>query len=73
MTLPCDPELLDRIRQTGTLSGQDPDGGFAWHMSFDRPQIAVAIHAGHGVRPESSRSWRCPKPNGCLRRMRPRR
>ncbi len=52
MTLPCDPELLDRIRQTGTLSGQDPDGGFAWHMSFDRPQIAVAIHAGHGVRPE---------------------
>jgi hypothetical protein len=52
MTLPRDPVLLDQIRQAGTLSWQDPDGGFAWHMAFDRPQIAVAIHAGHGVRPE---------------------
>jgi hypothetical protein len=52
MTLPCDPVLLDRIRQAGPLSGQDRDGGFAWHMAFDRPQIAVAIHAGHRVRPE---------------------
>jgi hypothetical protein len=52
LTIPCDPVLLDRIRQAGTLSGQDPNGGFAWHMAFDRPQIAVAIHAGHAVRPE---------------------
>ncbi len=73
MTLPCDPELLDRIRQTGTLSGQDPDGGFAWHMSFDRPQIAVAIHAGHGVRPEILPFMALSQANGCLRRMRPRR
>jgi len=52
MTLPCDPLLLDQIRQAGTLSGHDPDGGFACHLDFDRPQIAVAIHAGHRVRPE---------------------
>jgi hypothetical protein len=52
MTLPCDPVLLDQIRQAGTLSWQDPDGGFACHLDFDRPQIAVAIHAGHWVRPE---------------------
>ncbi len=52
MTIPRDPVLLDQIRQAGTFSGQDPDGGFACHLAFDRPQIAVAIHAGHGVRPE---------------------
>jgi len=52
MTLPCDPLLLDQIRRAGIFSGQDPDGGFACHLDFDRPQIAVAIHAGHRVRPE---------------------
>ncbi|MFO7989166.1 MAG: N-formylglutamate amidohydrolase [Desulfotignum sp.] len=52
MTLPCDPLLLDQIRQAGILSGQDPAGGFACHLDFERPQIAVAIHAGHRVRPE---------------------
>lgn len=52
MTLPCDPLLLDQIRQSGTFSGHDPDGGFACHLNFDRPQIAVAIHAGHRVRQE---------------------
>ncbi len=33
-------------------SGSDPLGGFAYHLDFSLPYIAVAIHAGHHVREE---------------------
>ncbi len=35
-----------------TIAGTDPLGGFAYHLDFSLPFIAVAIHAGHHVREE---------------------
>jgi len=32
-----------------TIAGKDPLGGFAYHLDFSLPFIAVAIHAGHNV------------------------
>ena len=34
------------------ISGTDPLAGFAYHLDFSLPFIAVAIHAGHHVREE---------------------
>lgn len=34
------------------IQGTDPLGGFAYHLDFSLPYIAVAIHAGHHVREE---------------------
>jgi len=34
------------------MQGTDPLGGFAYHLDFSLPFIAVAIHAGHHVREE---------------------
>jgi len=36
----------------GIIQGKDPLGGFAYHLDFSLPYIAVAIHAGHHVREE---------------------
>ena len=36
------------------IQGTDPLGGFAYHLDFSLPYIAVAIHAGHHVRDELS-------------------
>jgi hypothetical protein len=36
----------------GIIQGTDPLGGFAYHLDFSLPYIAVAIHAGHHVREE---------------------
>lgn len=52
MEIPHDQTLLDGIRQTGRIAGRDPNGGFEYHLDFSSPKIAVAIHAGHGVRPD---------------------
>ncbi len=41
-----------RIQHDGTIQGTDPLGGFAYHLDFSLPFIAVAIHAGHHVREE---------------------
>lgn len=35
--------------KTETIAGTDPLGGFAYHLDFSLPFIAVAIHAGHHV------------------------
>ncbi len=38
--------------KTKIIAGKDPLGGFAYHLDFSLPFIAVAIHAGHHVREE---------------------
>ncbi len=38
--------------KTKKIAGVDPSGGFAYHLDFSLPFIAVAIHAGHHVREE---------------------
>ena len=40
---------MDKIK---TIAGTDPLGGFAYHLDFSLPFIAVAIHAGHHVSEE---------------------
>ena len=45
--------LKPKKKQHGnTIQGTDPLGGFAYHLDFSLPFIAVAIHAGHHVREE---------------------
>ena len=52
MKIPCDQILLDEICSKGTVSGIGPSKGYAYHFDFSVPRIAVAVHAGHAVRPE---------------------
>ena len=40
---------MDKIK---AIAGADPLGGFAYHLDFSLPFIAVAIHAGHHVSEE---------------------
>lgn len=40
------------MSKTEKIAGTDPSGGFAYHLDFSLPYIAVAIHAGHKVREE---------------------
>ncbi|MCK5349715.1 MAG: hypothetical protein KAJ25_10020, partial [Desulfobacula sp.] len=38
--------------ETKKIKGTDPLGGFAYHLDFSLPYIAVAVHSGHDVRKE---------------------
>jgi len=40
------------MQHNHAIQGTDLLGGFAWHLDFSLPYIAVAIHAGHHVRKE---------------------
>ncbi len=54
MGIPCDKKFLSDIRSQGTGSVSGRNEGFAYQFDFSVPKIAVAIHAGHAVRPELS-------------------
>ena len=43
---------MDKMMKTKKTVDTDPSGGFAYHLNFSLPYIAVAIHAGHHVRKE---------------------
>jgi hypothetical protein len=45
------PELKKNLPDN-IIQGTDSLGGFAYHLDFSLPYIAVAIHAGHHVRDE---------------------
>lgn len=52
MTIPTDPELVDRLRSSTRHQGMDPLGGFAYDIDLSVPHLVTAIHAGHRVREE---------------------
>ena len=43
---------MNKLFKAKKIAGTDPLGGFAYHLDFSLPFIAVAIHAGHHVREE---------------------
>lgn len=52
MIIPCDPEVVERLRSAKRLEGKGADGGFGFDLDLSTPALAVAIHAGHSVREE---------------------
>ncbi len=52
MSIPCDPEVMDRLQSAKRLQGEGAGGGFAFELNLSTPALAVAIHAGHSVRKE---------------------
>ena len=52
MGIPCDKQLLSEIRSRGSASVSGRNDGLAYQFDFTVPKIAVAVHAGHAVRPE---------------------
>ena len=52
MSIPCDPELVERLRSSKRLQGEGAGGGFAFDLDLSTPSLAMAIHAGHNVRAE---------------------
>ena len=52
LSIPYDEKLLAEVQAKGEVSGIGHVGGFEYQLDFSVPQIAVAIHAGHGVRRE---------------------
>jgi len=52
MNIPCDPGIVEQLRETGQLKGVSPTGGYSYNIDLSVPYIAVAIHAGHNVRKE---------------------
>ncbi len=43
---------MHEMFETKKIKGTDPLGGFAYHLDFSLPYIAVAVHSGHDVRKE---------------------
>ena len=52
MSIPCEPEVIERLRSTKRLQGKSATGGFAFDLDLSTPALVVAIHAGHNVREE---------------------
>ena len=52
MSVPFDPEVVERLRSAKRLQGEGAGGGFAFDLDLSTPALAVAIHAGHRVRDE---------------------
>nr|MCU0555489.1 N-formylglutamate amidohydrolase [Syntrophales bacterium] len=52
MSVPFDPEDVERLRSAKRLQGEGAGGGFAFDLDLSTPALAVAIHAGHNVRGE---------------------
>lgn len=52
MSIPCDPDVVERLRSAKRLQGEGTGGGFAFDLDLSTPALAVAIHAGHRVRGE---------------------
>jgi len=52
MSIPCDPEVMGKLRNVKRLQGEGAGGGFAFDLDLSTPALAVAIHAGHNVREE---------------------
>ena len=52
MIIPCEPEVMERLRSAKRLQGIGATGGFAFDLDLSTPALAVAIHAGHNVREE---------------------
>jgi len=52
MSIPCDPEVMGKLRNVKRLQGEGAGGGFAFDLDLSTPALAVAIHAGHSVRDE---------------------
>jgi hypothetical protein len=49
MSIPCDPDVVERLRSAKRLQGEGTGGGFAFDLDLSPPALAVAIHAGHRV------------------------
>ncbi|MGB5986776.1 MAG: N-formylglutamate amidohydrolase [Desulfobacterales bacterium] len=52
MKIPAYSDLTADLGTHERVAGRDPLGGFAYDLDLTYPGLAVAIHAGHGVRPE---------------------
>ncbi len=52
MSIPCDPEIIEKLRSAKRLQGRSATGGFAFDLDLSTPALVVAIHAGHSVREE---------------------
>jgi hypothetical protein len=52
MSIPCEPEVIERLRSVKRLQGISATGGFAFDLDLSTPALVVAIHAGHNVREE---------------------
>jgi hypothetical protein len=61
MSVPFDPEVVERLRSAKRLQGEGAGGGFAFDLDLSVPALAVAIHAGHNVRGELLPLMRIPE------------
>lgn len=61
MNVPCEPEVMERLRSAKRLEGKGAGGGFAFNLDLSTPSLAVAIHAGHNVRTELLPLMRIPE------------
>ncbi|MCU0532157.1 MAG: hypothetical protein MUE76_08760, partial [Syntrophales bacterium] len=52
MSVPVDPEVVERLRSAKRLQGEGAGGGFTFDLDLSTPAVAMAIHAGHRVRDE---------------------
>ena len=52
MSIPFEPEVIERLRSAKRLQGKHATGGFAFDLDMTSPALVVAIHAGHNVREE---------------------
>ena len=52
MSIPFEPEGIEKLRSAKRLQGRSATGGFAFDLDLSTPALAVAIHAGHNVREE---------------------
>jgi hypothetical protein len=52
MSIPFEPEVIEKLRSAKRLQGRSATGGFAFDLDLSTPALAVAIHAGHNVREE---------------------
>ena len=63
MSIPFEPELMERLRSTKRLQGKSTAGGFAFDLDLSTPALVVAIHAGHNVREELLPLMQIPEKN----------
>ncbi len=52
MSIPCEPEVVEQLRNGSRLQGTSATGGFAFDLDLSTPALVAAIHAGHNVREE---------------------
>jgi hypothetical protein len=52
MSIPFEPEVIERLRSAKRLQGKHATGGFAFDLDLSSPALVVAVHAGHSVRAE---------------------